>query len=154
MHNLTYLELKDRCEPRMALQVCDGCTACWLRCSDGVQATREEWEAIERLIEEFPASERSAVEQVVAQDKSVDLGDDVHVAMCRFFDMQTRRCAVYDARPLVCRLLGHVEWLPCPIEKVPHVLDTPMALSLIRAYSEQVRRTFAEWESTFDEDSP
>ena len=134
----------------MDLSVCDGCTACDIRCADGVQATRAEWDALQAYIASAPAAERAAITQVMAQDKTVDLGDEVTVTLCRYFYMRTRRCAVYPARPLVCRLLGHVEWLPCPIEQVPRPLPTPLALALIHAYAEQRRRTFAEWEQEID----
>jgi len=76
----------------------------------------------------------------------VDLGDEVSVEMCRYWNVTTQTCAVYSARPLVCRLLGHVEWLPCPIEKVTHLVPTSKALALMQAYSQEERRTFEEWE--------
>ncbi len=130
----------------MDLSVCNGCTACDIRCADGVQATRAEWDALQAYLAALPAAERAAIAEVMAQDKTVDLGDEVTVSLCRYFDMRTRRCAVYPERPLVCRLLGHVEWLPCPIERVPRPLPTPLALELMHAYAEHRRRTFAEWE--------
>jgi Fe-S-cluster containining protein len=141
-----HIELQSRCEAQMELAVCDGCTACHLRCADGVQSTRSEWNALQDYISSAPAPQAVAVARIMAQDKTVDLGDEVTVSMCRYFDMQTKGCAVYPARPLVCRLLGHVEWLPCPIDKVPHPLPTPLALDLMRAYARAERRTFTEWE--------
>ena len=47
---------------------------------------------------------------------------------------------------LVCRLLGHVEWMPCPIEKVVKRIETPDALQLMQAYAQIERRTFEGWE--------
>lgn len=143
----TYIELKTACEQQMQLSVCNGCDACWLRCAHDVPASREEWETLQSHIAALSPVEYQHLEVVLAQDKNVDLGDDVTVQMCRYFDMPTRRCAVYAARPLACRLLGHVEWMPCPIEKVPHPIDTADALELMRAYAEQERHTFAEWET-------
>jgi Fe-S-cluster containining protein len=130
----------------LELAVCNGCTACHLRCADGVQATRAEWEMLQGAIAALSPSQRADLDAVLAQDKTVDLGDEVTVTLCRYFDMKTLRCAVYAARPLVCRLLGHVEWLPCPIDNVPRLLPTPLALELMRAYALEKRRTFAEWE--------
>lgn len=130
----------------MDLSVCSGCHACHLRCADGVQATRAEWDALQTGIAAASEAQRAALARVMAQDKTLDLGDEVSVTMCRYFDMETKGCAVYAARPLVCRLLGHVEWLPCPIDNVPHPLPTPVALELMRAYARTERRTFAEWE--------
>ena len=141
-----HIVLQVRCEAQMDLSVCNGCRECHLRCADGVQATRAEWDALQAVIAAAPDAERAAIACVMAQNKTVDLGDDVTVTMCRYFDMETKGCAVYPARPLVCRLLGHVEWLPCPIDKVPHPLPTPVALELMRAYAQAERRTFAAWE--------
>ncbi len=131
----------------MALEVCNGCTACSLRCAEGVPATRDEWQALVAHIAAMSADAKAELDRVLAQDKRVDLGDDVSVRMCRYWDTQSERCAVYPARPLVCRLLGHVAWMPCPIEKVPHVIETPDALELMRSYSERERHTFEEWEA-------
>jgi len=143
-----YIELRARCEAQLELTVCNGCSACYLRCADGVQATRAEWRALQDYIAAAPPAKRAEIDAVMAQDKTVDLGDEVTVSLCRYFDMDTRTCAVYPARPLVCRLLGHVEWLPCPIENVPRPLPTPLALELMRAYAREERKTFAEWEET------
>jgi Fe-S-cluster containining protein len=130
----------------LELAVCNGCTACYLRCADGVQSTRAEWDLLQDTIAALLPAERATLDTIMAQDKTVDLGDEVAVSLCRYFDMETRSCAVYSARPLVCRLLGHVEWLPCPIDKVPRPLPTPLALALMRAYADEERKTFAEWE--------
>ncbi len=134
-----FLELKPR------LDLCNGCSECWLRCEDGVQASREEWNAIADYLEKAVGETRLRIENAEAQNKAVDLGDDVSVTMCRFFDREEKNCTIYPVRPLVCRLLGHVEWLPCPIEKVSPVPTEP-ALFLLRRYAEEERKTFAEWE--------
>lgn len=139
-----------RCVSQMALPVCNGCSECWLRCAEGVQATRQEWDALQAYLASCSEAESAYVESVLHQDKTVDLGDEVTVTMCRFFDRTTRRCAIYPVRPLVCRLLGHVEWMPCPIEKVPHILPAADALALMEAYCQFERRTFAQWETQSD----
>jgi Fe-S-cluster containining protein len=108
--------------------------------------TRAEFLAVQRFIEHAP--NRAQIEAVTRQDKTVDLGDGVTVTMCRYRDMRAGRCMVYPARPLVCRLLGHVEWMPCPIQKVEKVAATPDALQLMREYARHERRTFDEWEQT------
>ena len=131
----------------MKIEVCNGCDSCWLRCSEGIHADREEWDRLQNHISGMNSDEKSALLEVLSQDKTVDLGDEVFVAMCRYFDMTTRRCSVYSARPLVCRLLGHVEWMPCPIEKVTSIPPTSEALSLMAAYSTRERKTFLEWEA-------
>jgi hypothetical protein len=44
---------------------------------------------------------------------------------------------------MICRLFGHVEWLPCPIFKVEKTV--PGAVELMQAYAREPRKTFAEW---------
>jgi Fe-S-cluster containining protein len=141
-----FIELKERCEAQMEISVCNGCDACGLRCAAGVPATLEEWKTLQAHIAALSSEEQAYLAQVQQQDKTVDLGDGVRVQMCRYRDMERGRCSVYAARPLVCRLLGHVEWMPCPIEKVPRRIATPDALQLMKAYSEYERRAFEEWE--------
>jgi Fe-S-cluster containining protein len=64
------------------------------------------------------------------QIQSVLLGGEVEAASppaapgrapfalpCRFRDEAAGRCRIYPARPLICRLFGLVEWLPCPVER-------------------------------------
>ncbi len=143
-----YIELKQKCESQMQLSVCNGCDQCGLRCAAGVPASRDEWRALQAHLTGLSEAERAAIRRVEAQDKTVDLGDGVTVQMCRFRDMEAGRCVVYAARPLICRLLGHVEWLPCPIEKVPHPIPTPDALALMQSYAQFERHTFEEWEDS------
>jgi Fe-S-cluster containining protein len=142
-----YIELKARCEEQMHLSVCNGCDACGLRCAAGVPATEEEWGSVQSFLAACSPSERATINRVEAQDKSVDLGDGVTVTMCRYRDMEAGRCVVYPARPLVCRLLGHVEWMPCPIEKVPKPIPTTDALALMHSYASFERKTFEAWEA-------
>jgi len=142
----TFIELKQRVESRMAIEVCNGCDACGLRCAAGVPASRDEWNTLQDYIAAAPNPLRAEIKQVETQDKTVSLGDDVTVQMCRYRDMEHGRCIVYPARPLACRLLGHVEWMPCPIEKVPRIIPTTDALALMKAYAKMERKTFEEWE--------
>lgn len=130
----------------MHIEVCNGCDACGLRCATGVPATRDEWDILQTHIASASSEEQAAIAHVQTQDKTVDLGDEVTVQMCRYRDMENGRCSVYAARPLVCRLLGHVEWMPCPIEKVLKPIPTPDALALMQAYAVFERHTFEEWE--------
>jgi Fe-S-cluster containining protein len=143
----TYIALKAKCEAQMQIEVCNGCTACALRCAADVPASRDEWDALQAYIAQASEEEQAHIAHVQAQDKTVSLGDDVTVQMCRYWDAETQHCVVYPVRPLACRLLGHVEWMPCPIEKVPAPIPTENALRLMRAYARFDRRTFAEWEA-------
>jgi Fe-S-cluster containining protein len=103
--------------------------------------TRDEWRAIQAYLETLSETESTNLKRIQAQSKEEDLGEGVFVPLCTFLDMETRHCSIYPVRPLVCRLLGHTEWLPCPIEKVPRVVDTGLALELMRAYAEEERFT-------------
>lgn len=144
---IAFVTLQDRAEARMELSTCHGCDACGLRCAAGVPVSREEASALRAYLSGCSAETLAEIARVEAQDKTVDLGDQVTVQMCRYRDMEAGRCVVYPARPLVCRLLGHVEWMPCPIEKVRRPLPTADALELMRAYAGLERRTFEQWEA-------
>ena len=146
-HNLNFIELEERCTQQMRLDVCSGCDMCGLRCADDVPCTHDEWQDLQRFIADLSPEAKAELDTVMAQNKSVDLGDDVSVSLCKFRDMEKGRCMVYPARPLVCRLLGHVEWMPCPIEKVPSRINTQDALELMKSYAQFERRTFTEWET-------
>lgn len=129
----------------MDLTPCDGCDGCGLRCAAGVPLTREEYDAVRRYIASAP--DREYIQRVAAQDKTVDLGDGVTVQMCRYRDMERGLCAIYPARPLICRLFGFLPWLPCPIEKVPQTVRPDDAVALMAAYAQQPRKTFEEWDA-------
>lgn len=141
--------LQVHAESEMELGVCAGCTACALRCASDVPASRTEWEAICAFLAAQNPEAQAHMDAIQAQDKTVDLGDGVTVQMCRFWDMDSQLCSVYPVRPLACRLLGHVEWMPCPIEKVPRPLPLAQSLELMQSYARLERRTFAEWEEDF-----
>jgi len=145
MHRPGFVKRLLRVVEQMDLTPCDGCDACGLRCAAGVPMSRAEYNAVQQYVE--VAMSRAEHERIISQDKTADLGDGMTVTMCRYRDMERRRCAVYPARPLVCRLLGHVEWMPCPIEKVKRVVPTEDALALMREYAREKRRTFEEWEA-------
>jgi Fe-S-cluster containining protein len=85
------------------------------------------------------------VEAAAGSPRVEDLGDGSSVAVCRFRDTSARACAVYPVRPLVCRLMGHVEWMPCPVGAVDRAAPTADALALMEAYARLDRRTYAQW---------
>lgn len=75
----------------------------------------------------------------------VDLGDGVRVSVCPFRDSESGRCAVYDARPLVCRLMGYVPWMPCPVGRVTNAMPPDEALAVLREYCREPRRSYQAW---------
>ena len=68
---------------------------------------------------------------------------------CRFRDVGRGRCSIYPVRPLICRLFGHVDWLPCPIQRI----TAPVAggRETMLRYAEAPRKTYEEW---LEEPSP
>lgn len=144
--SLDHRSLAIRLNGLIRLEVCNGCTQCSLRCAAGTQASREEWEAIRCYVAQLSASEREAFEQTLKQSKQQSLGDGIEVTLCRFLDRKTNLCTIYPVRPLVCRLMGHVEWLPCPIHKIEHPMPRAAALEILEVYAQTERHSFEEWE--------
>ncbi|MCX6359264.1 MAG: YkgJ family cysteine cluster protein [Armatimonadetes bacterium] len=116
---------------------CGGCHACGLRCTEGIAMSRWEFEAVRALASRETGRAR----------ETVDLGEGVVVRMCRFW--RTRGgCAVYEARPLVCRMMGAVEWMPCPLGKAPRPAPASAVLPHWLAYADTGLMTYEEWEAT------
>jgi ferredoxin len=140
-----FLERRDDLTGRMEIATCDGCDGCGLRCMAGFTVTRTEYEAVQAYLATLPEEE---VNRVAAQEKTVpwpgaeDSG--ATVTYCRYRDMEKRNCFVYPARPTICRLFGHTEWLPCPIGAVSRVPGD--AASVWNQYREFERRTWSEWD--------
>ena len=119
---------------------CDGCHDCGLRCTAGVQMAADEFD---RIVDYLRTCEPAGALRVLEQSKTVPWFEDITAEACLFYDVARRRCLIYPARPLVCRLFGRVEWLPCPLGKaLPQVHDP---LELMETYSRQRRATFPEW---------
>ena len=123
---------------------CNGCTGCMHRCTAGIALTRAEYEGIQARLQRVPLAERL---RVLGQDKIQPWPGDscgATYTACRFLDLNSGRCLVYEARPLICRLFGHVEWLPCPIGVIKAKWDGgPNAM---RARAAIETRTWEEWE--------
>jgi len=120
---------------------CDGCDECGTRCTAGIRILQAEFEQIQDYLATQPAAEAA---RVVTQEKRQPIpGTDETYVACRFRDVERRRCAIYPARPLICRLFGHAEWLPCPIGKVEQVASG--AVEIMRLYATEPRKTYEEW---------
>ncbi len=116
------------------LDVCHLCDACGNRCTLDVPMTEAEFEAIEDFLDLRTASRREAKgERHEARGHGQDRADmeEVWGPACRFRDQHEGLCLIYPVRPLICRLMGHVWWLPCPIDRVPHsAADSTLSAAL------------------------
>lgn len=124
---------------------CNGCDECGARCVAGVPLLHTEFVALREYVAGPEGEEARRVEQ---QPKELpypgtEESDGVFYTACRFRDTERGRCSVYPVRPLVCRLFGHVEWLPCPIQKIPG--PVPGGPETMRRYGESPLRTYEEW---------
>jgi Fe-S-cluster containining protein len=141
MLELTILEEMRTFVGRTDQSPCNGCDACGARCTEGVPMLAAEYRAILGYLESAEGEEALRVEQ---QNKRVPYPgtDDVYYTACRFRDVERGRCSIYPVRPVVCRLFGHVEWLPCPIEMIPVTPGGPEAM--VR-YGTAPQKTYEEW---------
>ncbi|MDQ2732530.1 MAG: YkgJ family cysteine cluster protein [Armatimonadota bacterium] len=124
------------CE-NLPLEICHGCDGCGLRCTEGVRMTRIEFLRIEHFIQAHPEE----MARVQTQDKSIP--DWPVTKFCQFRDTEGARCSIYPVRPVICRLFGHTEWLPCPLGIVP--LQGQRAMDVYQQYAKEESRTFDEW---------
>ncbi len=110
-----------------------------MRCTDGIVISAFELQRIRAYLRELPPAQ---VLRVLAQEKRHPWGEEASYTACLFLDVETERCLVYPARPLICRLFGRVRHLPCPAGLVPADLD---ADRILEAYAAQPRGTFQHW---------
>lgn len=122
------------------LEVCHGCTACAMRCTDGVKLSEYEYA---RIVETLRALDPAHVHRILRQSKTLPWFEHITYTACLFHDTDTRRCLIYPARPLICRLFGLMPHLPCPKGRV--TAHYPSADALLEAYYQQPLSTFPEW---------
>lgn len=108
---------------------CDGCSRCARHCAGNLRITRTEFEAIRAYLDGGGWC-------------PVVRGHADMVAPCEFQHPDKPWCLVYPVRPLICRLFGLVEWLPCPLGRVADIPDGPR---IIEAYAQFERRTWRQW---------
>lgn len=109
---------------------CDGCSGCARHCAGGLRITRAEFEAIRAHLDGggwFPAIRPH----------------HAMVTPCEFQHPDRPWCLVYPVRPLICRLFGLVEWLPCPRGLRPTAV--PEGPQIIATYAQFERRTWRQW---------
>lgn len=119
------------------LSPCDGCDDCGSRCIEGWECSREEFLALLDYLTVHPE-----VKDLCRRPRTL-AWEGGEVRRCWFRDSPRGRCAVYPVRPLVCRLFGHVEWLPCPTGRIRPAPGAGVAL--LREYAKSPRATFAQW---------
>ena len=120
---------------------CTGCTACAMRCTDGIKISEFEFT---RIAEELRRQEPFNVRRVVVPGKAPHLVRRHAVYRLSVLRHQRRPLPRLRRPPatLTCRLFGHIRHLPCPIERIPADLD---AAHIIEAYTAQSLFTFTEW---------
>ncbi|MBM3495315.1 MAG: YkgJ family cysteine cluster protein [Armatimonadetes bacterium] len=128
------------------LTPCDGCDLCGLRCTDEPPMTEHEFELIRWTVKQMPRFDGT---DVPLRWDGWAPGEGRHIATwgkpCRFRDTGAGRCTVYAVRPLVCRLMGHVWWLPCPADVVRVMPPRELVSDALDAYCADGRRTYAAW---------
>lgn len=129
------------------LSVCNGCDGCGLRCTAGVPMTHQEYVQIRAYLHRMGRLDAANTEcSPKGENPIADLGDGVRIALCSFRDDMRGRCTIYPVRPLICRLMGHVPWLPCPVERVPAVMRPEVVRRALDEYCVWERRPYEEWD--------
>jgi Fe-S-cluster containining protein len=128
---------------KMDMTVCNGCNLCYLRCEERVPFSRGEFERVRMYIQSH--RERECIEEVMTLDKREDMGDEVFFRLCRFLNKETNGCMVYPVRPLMCRLMGHIPFMPCPVDRVESELSEEDTRHILDLYAKEDRRTWNEW---------
>ncbi|MFP4248601.1 MAG: YkgJ family cysteine cluster protein [Armatimonadota bacterium] len=115
---------------RLPMADCTGCEGCASRCMGNLAITRVEFDAIREFL-------GGAIYQPTVRDAGR------MATPCEFSDPDGPRCLIYPVRPLICRLFGIVEWLPCPRGRVRTLVpDGPRIMEQYRRFE---RRSFREW---------
>ncbi|TJY43104.1 YkgJ family cysteine cluster protein [Cohnella pontilimi] len=90
--------------------LCDNC----IECCANVPVTAKEMQAIEGAIRAMPQEQ---IDRLQAQKRKD--------GACPLVDVENKRCAVYEARPWICRLFGYMEQMQCPYNT--HIEILPFA---------------------------
>ncbi|HHX40452.1 MAG TPA: YkgJ family cysteine cluster protein [Armatimonadetes bacterium] len=127
------------------MRACDGCTRCATRCVDGIDLSYPEFDRLIRAAMAMPPMERV---RVLGQDRVLQWGEGAVVALCPFLDRDVDRCAIYAARPLICRLFGYAPWLPCPTGKQIDSIEG--AVEIMVEYASLERHPLRVWLRRYD----
>lgn len=110
-----------------------------MRCTAGIRISEDEYT---RIVAVLRAQKPSYARAVLEQPKELPWFEAITYTACLFLDIDTRLCLIYPARPLICRLFGHIAHLPCPTGQAP---ADPGADARLAAYTRQPLKTFQEW---------
>lgn len=113
---------------------CDGCDGCGEKCAGDIPMTQWEFEQIQSAV---LGSEVAATSPAAAPARGP------FAPPCRFRDEDAGRCRIYAARPLICRLFGLVEWLPCPVERWD--VRLPDGVEIMRWYAGLGPQPYEHW---------
>jgi len=97
-------------EDQSTINPCDGCHECGMRCTSGIQMTESEFA---QIVAHLATIDPRTVLRVLEQEKQVHWDEEAWREACLFYDVVNTGCLIYPVRPLICRLFGRVEWLPC-----------------------------------------
>ena len=118
---------------------CNGCIECAMRCTAGIKMNELEfW----RIIDELRGADRTFILRVLNEEKKLHWFEEIYYNACPFIDSHTMLCSIYSARPLICRVFGRVQQLPCPTGMAPQDMDMHRAFDIYRLMP---RKTFTEW---------
>ncbi len=112
---------------------CDGCDACGEKCAGDIAMTHWEFEQARSFL-----ALRGGPARPPETPARGAFGPP-----CRFRDDTAGRCHIYPVRPLICRLFGLVEWLPCPLGRWG--VRVPDGIEIMRWYAELGPRTYEHW---------
>jgi hypothetical protein len=109
------------------------CTSCG-KCCGPAHASPEEAKRIKRLLKDSGESW-----QIPAADHPLDCGFLRLAGEGRFV------CAIYEARPWICRAFGVVKQLPCEFFPDSAVVDFPASLAVGMGRMPNSGRLLGEW---------
>ncbi|MFQ6098385.1 MAG: YkgJ family cysteine cluster protein [Armatimonadota bacterium] len=121
---------------------CEGCDGCGSKCAGAIPMTRWEFEQVRAYLSAQPQPE-DADDRTRRQAARAAGDASPFSPPCEFRDAERRRCRIYPVRPLICRLFGLVEWLPCPLGRWD--VRVPDGWDIIAWYGRLQRRSYREW---------
>jgi Fe-S-cluster containining protein len=80
----------------------DGCTNCGVCCGK-ILVTQHEENRIKEYVKNMPQEEKDRIKSQPNKGR-----------ICYYRDTENKRCSVYSARPMVCRLMGVANNIHCP----------------------------------------